>query len=285
MDFKRLGCVNLVVWEVPAGRYDLESFEPYTLRYLKVILLGGDLDLEAAWIREYGNPEAFAGTFRSSDPRLEKLFAAGRQTFRQNAVDIFMDCPSRERAGWLCDSFFTSRVAPDLCGTTSQSSRPSWRTSSCRRSSTSCPTGMLPMCYPADHNDGVFIPNWAHVVRGGAGGVPGPERRPATGGRARPRVEALLDSSRSSRNSDGLLEKLPSWVFVEWSKANELRPGRELPLEHALRWHPVRGRPTVWAQGPAWRKPEKVRSTVRAQSFDGTFFVDNALRKRMWGIQ
>ena len=23
------------------------------------------------------------------------------------------------------------------------------------------PEGMLPMCYPADHNDGVFIPNWA----------------------------------------------------------------------------------------------------------------------------
>ena len=20
---------------------------------------------------------------------------------------------------------------------------------------------MLPMCYPSDHNDGVFIPNWA----------------------------------------------------------------------------------------------------------------------------
>ena len=23
------------------------------------------------------------------------------------------------------------------------------------------PPGMLPMCYPADHNDGVFIPNWS----------------------------------------------------------------------------------------------------------------------------
>jgi len=32
-------------------------------------------------------------------------------------VDIFMDCP-RASGGWLCDSFFTSRVAFDLCGNT-----------------------------------------------------------------------------------------------------------------------------------------------------------------------
>ena len=101
-----------------------------------------------------------AGPLRRQRERLNRLFAAGGETFRQNALDIFMDCPSRERAGWLCDSFFTARVAKDLCGDT-RSRRISSRTSSLPPKFAFLPDGMLPMCYPADHNDGVFIPNWA----------------------------------------------------------------------------------------------------------------------------
>ena len=37
---------------------------------------------------------------------------------------------------------------------------------------------------------------------------------------SRPRVLALFDYFERFRNHDGLLEKLESWVFVEWSKAN-----------------------------------------------------------------
>ncbi|WP_289490291.1 hypothetical protein, partial [Klebsiella pneumoniae] len=47
---------------------------------------------------------------------LQKIYDATVSTFRQNSTDIFMDCPSRERAGWLCDSFFTARVEKELTG-------------------------------------------------------------------------------------------------------------------------------------------------------------------------
>jgi alpha-L-rhamnosidase len=47
---------------------------------------------------------------------LKQIFEAARQTYRQNAVDIFMDCPSRERAGWLCDSFWSARTGHLLSG-------------------------------------------------------------------------------------------------------------------------------------------------------------------------
>ena len=83
------------------------------------------------------------------------------------------------------------------------------------------PDGMLPMCYPADHYDGIFIPNWAmwFVLQLA-------EYADRSGDRElveslRPRVLKLLEYFRQFENQDGLLEKLPSWVFVEWSQANK----------------------------------------------------------------
>ena len=40
----------------------------------------------------------------AEDKDLKKIFDAAVQTYRQNTFTIYMDCPSRERAGWLCDS-------------------------------------------------------------------------------------------------------------------------------------------------------------------------------------
>jgi hypothetical protein len=118
VDFERLGCVNIVLYELEPGAYSVESFEPYTLRYLKLIVLEGDCDISDCYLRELANPEADRARFIASDERLNRIFEAARQSFRQNATDLFMDCPSRERAGWLCDSFFTARVEADLCGDT-----------------------------------------------------------------------------------------------------------------------------------------------------------------------
>ena len=116
VDFKRLGCINAVTYDLEPGKYQLESFEPYTLRYLKIISAQGAAQVKNLYLREYANPDTDRSFFTCSDLRLNRIFQAGVETFRQNAVDIFMDCPSRERAGWLCDSYFTARVAQDLSG-------------------------------------------------------------------------------------------------------------------------------------------------------------------------
>ena len=114
VDFKRLSCVNIVSYELPEGSFALEAFELYTLRYLKLLALDGKCEITDVYVREYASPDGRRAHFQASDERLNKLFAAGRETYRQNAVDIFTDCPSRERAGWLCDSFFTSRAATEF---------------------------------------------------------------------------------------------------------------------------------------------------------------------------
>ena len=71
-----------------------------------------------------------------------------------------MDCPSRERAGWLCDSFFTSRTEYALTGRSTVEHAFLDNFLMPERFEF-LPDGMLPMCYPADHNDRTFIPNWA----------------------------------------------------------------------------------------------------------------------------
>ncbi len=276
VDFKRLGCVNLIHYELPAGRYSLESFEPYTFRYLKAIVLKGRCSLSNPYIREYGCSEVNRARFRASDKRLERLFDAGRQTFRQNVVDVFTDCPSRERAGWLCDSFFTARVAPDLCGNVAVESA-QMQNFMLPEKFEFLPPGMLPMCYPADHNDGVFISNWAlwfvaqleeYLARSG-------DR--ATVDALKPRVLALFDWFKPYRNSDGLLEKLPGWVFIEWSDANRYVQDVNYP-SNMLYAGALSAASRLYDMPDLSHQAESIRDAIRKQAFDGTFFLDNAMR-------
>ena len=93
-----------------------------------------------------------------------------------------------------------------------------------------------------------------------------------------PRLMKLLDYFRPFRNEDGLLEKLSGWIFVEWSKANEFvqdvnYPSNMLYAECLAAMGRMYKRPELLAEA------ESIRAVIRKQSFDGEFFVDNAVRK------
>lgn len=277
VDFKRLSCVNIVAYELEPGSYAFESFEPYTLRYLKLIVLEGDCEIGDCYLRELVNPEASRASFAASDERFNRIFEAARETFRQNATDVFMDCPSRERAGWLCDSFFTARVAADLCGNTTVE-KTFLENFQQPEKFDHLPDGMLPMCYPSDHFNGQFIPNWAMWFV-----VELEEYATRSGDRTlveslRPRVLKLLDFLKEYENTDGLLEKLPSWVFVEWSKANSFVQDVNYPSS-MLYAGVLDAASHLYTLPELAAKAGRVRETIRRQSFDGHFFVDNALRK------
>ena len=187
-----------------------------------------------------------------------------------------MDCPSRERAGWLCDSFFTARVAKDLCGDT-RIEKNVFENFALPPKFAFLPDGMLPMCYPADHNDGVFIPNWAlwfvveleeYLARSG-------DRD--TVDALRPRVLRLLDYFKKFRNEDGLLEKLESWVFVEWSDANSFVQDVNYP-SNMLYAKALDAAGKMYGLSELTDDAERIRDTIRRQSYEGGFFADNAKR-------
>ncbi|HWS00868.1 MAG TPA: hypothetical protein VN249_09655, partial [Prolixibacteraceae bacterium] len=274
---------NQVVYELEPGEYSLETFEPYTFKYLKVMVLSGNCRLKEISLREYAYPENSLATFTSSNFKLNEIYKAARQSFRQNAVDILTDCPSRERAGWLCDSYFSAIMEKDFTGK-SAVTRNFYENYALPESFAFLPEGMIPMCYPADHNDQVFITNWAlwfiiqvddYANRGGD---------PVLVARLKPRIEKLLQYFAGFENEDGLLEKLESWIFVEWSKANSFVKDVNYPTN--MLYSEALSKAAGLYHNDSWlKKSEKIRQTVLKQSFNGTFFVDNAVRNSQGKLQ
>lgn len=272
----RQGCVRVTEYQLAPGTYRVEGIEPHTMKYLKIACPEGSCRVDDLYLRQYAHPPTEHARFHASDERLNRLYAAGVETFRQNALDIFMDCPSRERAGWLCDSFFTGRVEYALMDQ-NRVEHAFLENFLLPAQFDNLPEGMLPMCYPADHYNGKFIPNWAMFF------VLELEEYAARSGdrmmvdALRPRIEGLVDYFGPFENEDGLLEKLESWVFVEWSAANRFTQDVNYPT-NMLYAAMLDAAGRLYAQ-PEWAaKAEKIRDVIRRQSFDGTFFVDNAVR-------
>ena len=272
-------CCNVIVWNLQKpGTYELKSFEPYTMRYVDIGLLEGEATISAPHFRSYKNATAKRAQFRASDPVMMQIFEAAKETFRQNAVDVFMDCPSRERAGWNCDAFFTGPVSTLLTGN-ADLERVFEENIALPAAFDDLPKGMIPMCYPSDHRNGSFIPNWAmwfvleseeYLQRSG-------DR--ATIEKLRPRFEALVEYLWTFRNADGLLEKLPSWVFVEWSRANKLVQDVNYPSN--MTWAGVLdAMARLYGRADLAEEAKRVRETVRRQSWTGKWFCDNAVRQK-----
>lgn len=277
VDFLRLGMVNAIALDLEPGSYELESFEPYTLRYLKLNVVSGDCSISNVYLREYSNDDVWESDFACSNPQINEVWSAGLETFRQNSVDLFMDCPSRERAGWLCDSFFTARAARDLCSSTTVEHN-FLQNFLIPKSFEHLPKGMLPMCYPADHPDKAFIPNWALWII-----VQLEEYETRTGDRAlieafRPKVMALLEYFKPFRNSDGLLEKLEGWIFVEWSDASKFLQDVNYPT-NMLYAGAMDAAGRMYGMHDLSQQAARLREVIRQQSYDGSFFVDNAVRR------
>ena len=155
----RMCAVNALKYTLAPGEYELLSFEPYTMMYVKVVVFG-DAEAEAPVLLSYENPDVKEFPILP-DEEAERIFRAAKETFAQNAVDVLTDCPSRERSGWLCDSYFTAQAEHALTGK-SCVERNLLRAYLLAPEPVSCqPFGMLPQCYPSDHSDGSYIANWA----------------------------------------------------------------------------------------------------------------------------
>ena len=201
----RMGTSNIIRIGVSAGRYRLTTAEPYVMRYLRLSAKGCAITVRDLRLYHIAFPAThITARFAGQDDAMHRIFDAAVETFRANTVDIYMDCPSRERAGWLCDSFFASRVERVLTGR-SDVERAFLQNFLLPEHFAFLPDGMLPMCYPSDHNDRTFIPNWAMWY-----GVEMGEYLTRTGDRAftdsaRERLYALLAYFAPFENEYGLL--------------------------------------------------------------------------------
>lgn len=274
---------NVFKWTVKkAGVYNLSAFEPYAFRYANVITSAG---VKAnVKVRAYENPEAGKMLFECDDKKIERIMEAARHTFAHNAVDLLTDCPSRERAGWLSDSFFSS-VAERVFTGDNKVER-AFLQNYILADKSGHPKGMIPRCYPADYyeEDG-FIPNWSlwyileiykYFTQYGYD---------ETVEKSRTNVEGILNYFVDFENEFGVLEDLKGWIFVEWSAANNSDHinGINVP-SNACYYASLLAAAKVYGIKGLKEKAEKVKDYLLKNAYVDGFFVDNLIRNEKGDI-
>ena len=275
----RLGLSDIITVIAGAGQYHLQCAMPHVMKYARIMAKGASMTVKGLHLHHIAYPmSAINAEFAGDAETMKRIYDAAMETFRANSVDIYMDCPSRERAGWLCDSFFTSRVEYALTGK-----------SALERAFLQCfilpdsfefiPQGMLPMCYPADHYDKTYIPNWAMWYA-----VELCEYYARTGDRefvdgAKAKMYALIDFFKKYENEYGLLEKLESWVFLEWSKSNELTQDVSF-ASNMLYAYMLDGLGKLYSDDALIEKATALRKVINELSMtESGFYCDNAYRR------
>jgi alpha-L-rhamnosidase len=78
-------------------------------------------------------------------------------------------------------------------------------------------------------------------------------------------------------NADGLLQNLPSWNFVEWSKANEWVQDVNYPTNF-LYAESLDRVGKLFSDKALCDKANEIRKTTIEKSFNGKVFIDNAVK-------
>ena len=277
-DFQDANMHNVIEFFAPkdAKIYD-ESFEPYSARHLILLVKKGEILLTNFGIRRYERTKKGIRQNDLTRKDLAGIYDAGVRTFVHNAVDLYTDCPSRERAGWLCDSFFTAKAEYFFYGETPVEDA-FLENYVLYKHDPFYPEGALPMCYPSDpQKEGKFIPQWCmwyvlevydYLTN----------RKPSfSKDFFKTSVYGVVNLMLKSLNSDGLLEQLPSWNFVEWSKANWWTKDVNFPTQFLFA-EVLDCTAKLYDDASLFNIADKMRSKAIELSFDGEFFVDHAVR-------
>jgi len=280
IDFKfyRNTTHNCITYKLSKGNYHLVTAIPYTAKYIRVCCLSGLVDIKEEGIILLENPDSYNFKYKFEDKRIQNVIDAARRTFAANAVDILTDCPSRERAGWLCDSFFSSRAETMFTGFNLVETN-FLENYSMYRPIPGVPEKMIPMCYPADFGDPCYIPNWAmyYVLE-----IYNCYKRTddiTVVNKAKKTILDLVDFFKQEENSDGLLEDLKGWVFVEWSHENDADHicGVNIPTNilYSKMLHVV---DELYDMPKLGDHCKAIQDWILKNAFNGTYFVDNLIR-------
>ena len=270
-----VNATNAVEWWLPAGSYELHSFEPYTVMGLEIMITDGEVNIEFAGVTELAYSAKKIKRIDIKDPELALVYDAAVASFRHNAFDIYMDCPSRERAGWLCDSYYEGKSEYYFTGTTMVENEflNNYLLGGGARADLD---GMVEMCYPATSTK--HIPQWSmwyvlelydyFTVRGRG------DRKDDF----KAQLYRLLDYFKKFENEFGLLEKLPSWNFVEWSKLNQRVHDVSWPT-NMLFSEMVECIGKIYDDEALLEKAAKLRATINEMAWNGKMYMDRAMRQ------
>ncbi|MGN0179959.1 MAG: hypothetical protein ACI4DY_11100 [Monoglobaceae bacterium] len=272
---KALNAVNVIEWIVPEGEWELISLEPYTAKYVEILVMEGEVLLNSLSIKEAAFPKDGIKKLNTEDTEIKKVYDAAIRTFRHNVLDIYMDCPSRERAGWLFDSYYTAKAEWELTGDTKVER--AFLDNYILGGELKDKSGMLNMCYPSDVFSGTFIPQWAMwyavevyeyvTERGGASDKE----------KFRDSVMGVCGFLRKYENEYELLERLPGWNFVEWSALNE-RVWDVSWATNMLYAEMLKLMGELYDERELSEKSVRIKKVIEDKAYNGRLFCDRAVR-------
>lgn len=281
IDFKfyRNTTHNIVLYQLKKGHYQLISFSPYTAKYLRVTNLKGQCVVNNVSMVLIENPDSYRLQYEFDDDKLKLIFDAARNTFASNAFDVLTDCPSRERAGWLCDGYFTGRSERLFTGYNFVEDN-FLENYALYQYHGDVEKGMVPMCYPGDFfgND-QYIPNWAMFYVVELHSLLSRENNKELLQKSVNNLFGLVQFFKKYENEYGLLENLENWVFVEWSPANDEDSikGVNIP-SNALYASFLQCSGELLNDQSLIEKAKHIRKMIKELAFNGEFFVDNLIR-------
>ena len=275
--FNREQIIHGLKWFLKKGEYLLESNEVYQAKYISLVARG-KVEIEQVGMVLIENPTVKEEDFRLKDEELDQIVSGAIRTFKHNAYDLPTDCASRERAGYLCDGFFSARAEKFFTGE-NRVERNLLENYLYYENSVYLSDGVLPMCYPsAPKGKDDYIPNWMlwYILQ-----LEDCLKR--TGDKDfilkhKKQVYKTLEFFQGYENEYGLLENLDGWVFVEWSKANDFIDGVNFP-SNMLYASAIESAGKIYGDDQLIKKAKTLKKTVYDLSFDGELFVDNAVRE------
>ena len=277
-EYTDMNAYNALEYFLPAGKeIDSMTFEPYVFRWIFIAVKKGALTLNRFGVKTFENDVSGIEIPELPSATLKKIYSAAIRTFAHNAVDVYSDCPSRERAGWLCDSYFTAKTEYELFGKVpvEDAFLENYRL---YKENGDLPEGMIPMCFPADVQDeGKFIPQWSMWFIIELEEYLNKRNTAVDRELFRARVDGLLAFYARYENESGLLEKLPSWNFVEWSVANQWTQDVNYPTNF-LYAQVLESASRIFGNSSLLEKANAVRRETIKQSFNGRVFLDHAVR-------
>jgi len=269
-------CLNLPMRQVfsytlRAGRQRFFLMAPHTARFVRVVNRGDrPVKLHAVPLYTYIAPRPTA-TFMSSDPTLNRVFEAARVTANNCAIDLFMDCPERERNGWFHDGYWTSFTYTLLSGD------PSVLRRMCRMGAQSfTPAGKAEMVSEFVPSSGTqTIPGhslfWLLQAKldSELSGDNDYAPQVAEG------IHRFLKSMATFENKEGLLENVPGWNWLDWSK---IRMDGAVVSLNALYSRVLDAAADMTGKTEYRSKAKAIRETL-CRLCPGTIFPDCLLRK------
>lgn len=266
--------INVIKYDLKKNEipYDLQSFECNSLQYIGILVRKGDIEVQEVGLREYSYPAYENLTLECEDKKLVDIFNAARESFRQNTVDTFMDCPGRERAGWLCDTYFTGKASLFFTGD-AKAEELYLKNFVLAKEFPGLPKGMLPSIYPGEVNCN-YITQWAMwyaIELADYIEYSGDDKE-----YFRQTIYDLLAYFAKYENEKHLLVKLEG-QFIEWSQANDFVKEVDISYPGNMVYYLMLQRMgTLYEDEELLQKASILKEAIAEGAFDGEYFVDGA---------